>query len=114
MLVKLIRAVFVLPLVFLLSCGSPETSRQEASRPSDAYVGTWKRVSGKNKSLTIYEKDGGLFLQYQNGSTYPLKFESEGRYYSAHTPLGDVPLLLDKGIMTINNGYAFRYQRVSQ
>lgn len=96
--------------VWMLSCDTQGES-SKTNNPSGEYVGTWKRTKGE-KTLTIFEKNDGLFLKYPNGGTYPLKFETEGRYYYAVTPLGHVPLLLDKGILTINNGYEFNYKRV--
>jgi hypothetical protein len=105
-------AVYSLLFIFLLfSCGAPETSGQRALSLHKKYRGTWQRVSGKEKTLNIYEKEGGLFIKYPNGSTYPLKYENEGHYYYAVTPLGHVPLLLEGGILTINNGYPFTYRR---
>lgn len=113
MIVMLMRAVLVLGGVFwMLSCSSQGESSRCLQDTSVDYLGTWKRSKGE-KTLTIYAKDEGLFLKYKNGSTYPLKFESEGRYFYAVTPLGNVPLLLDKGILTINNGFEVKYQRVN-
>ncbi|HEV7347404.1 hypothetical protein [Telluribacter sp.] len=90
----------VLLVSVLLACETKEGPSQGNSLETE-YLGTWERIAKADRGLTIYEKGGGLFMQYRNGSTYPLKYEEEGSYYYAVTPVGNVPLLLDKGIIVV-------------
>jgi hypothetical protein len=53
-------------------------------------------------------------MRYSNGKTYPLKYELEGSYFYAVTPMGNVPLLFDQGVITINNGFKFKYQKAGE
>ena len=115
--------VILLILMTMVSCDSTESAEQDDENRTAEYVGTWERVpkegrpaTTENKvvTFTVSEKDGGLFMRYNNGTTYPLKYESEGSYYYAVTPMGNVPLLFDQGVITINNGFEFKYQKVGE
>lgn len=107
----------------LLSCNSNKTAEQGKDTQTVEYLGTWKRIPKEGRAttpdakvvtFTITEKDDGLFMRYNNGTTYPLKYEPEGSYYYAVTPMGSVPLIFDQGVITINNGFEFRYQKVGK
>lgn len=113
MVAKCIEVVIMVLIVsVLLACEVKKGSEIQGSNLVAEYLGTWERVPKADRRMTIYEKAGGLFMQYRNGSTYPLKYEEEGSYYYAVTPVGPVPLLLDKGIITINNGFTFKYKKI--
>ena len=114
-------SVIVLIMMALFSCNTKESAEQGEGIRNAEYLGTWKRVPKQGRpvspdakvvTFTISEKDGGLFMQYNNGTTYPLKYEAEGNYYYAVTPVGSVPLLFDQGVITINNGFEFKYQKI--
>ena len=107
----------------LVSCDSKNSTEQGDDNRTAEYLGTWKRIpregraattKAKAVTFTVTEKDGGLFMRYNNGTTYPLKYESEGSYYYAVTPMGSVPLLFNQGVITINNGFEFRYRKVGE
>ncbi len=113
----------LLILMTLSSCDSKEGAGQSDDSRTAEYLGIWKRVPKEGRpanadakvvTFTISEKDGGLFMRYNNGTTYPLKYEPEGRYYFAVTPMGNVPLLFDQGVITINNGFEFKYRKVGE
>ncbi|GHB86155.1 hypothetical protein GCM10007390_47010 [Persicitalea jodogahamensis] len=107
----------------LSSCDSKERAKQDDDNRTEEYMGTWKRIPKEGRpatadakivTFTVSEKDGGLFMRYNNGTTYPLKYESEGSYYFAVTPMGSVPLLFDQGVITINNGFEFKYRKIGE
>ncbi|MPR37407.1 hypothetical protein [Salmonirosea aquatica] len=115
-------SVMMLLMTALFSCNTKDSSEQGEGNGNTEYLGTWKRIpkqghpvppDAKVVTFTISEKDGGFFMQYNNGTTYPLKYEAEGNYYYAVTPKGSVPLLFDQGVITINNGFEFKYQKSS-
>lgn len=115
--------VILLILMTLVSCDSTKSAEQGNDNRAAEYVGMWERVPKEGRpattetkvvNFTITEKDGGLFMRYNNGTTYPLNYESEGSYYYAVTPMGNVPLLFDQGVITINNGFEFKYQKVGK
>ncbi|WP_373515001.1 hypothetical protein [Persicitalea sp.] len=107
----------------LVSCDSKNSAGQGGDNRTVEYLGTWERIPREGRpattetkvvTFTVTEKDGGLFMRYNNGTTYPLKYESEGSYYYAVTPMGSVPLLFNQGVITINNGFEFRYRKVGE
>jgi hypothetical protein len=113
----------LLILMMLSSCDSKERTKLGDDNRSAEYLGTWKRIpregrpataNAKVVTFTVSQSDGGFFMKYNNGTTYPLKYESEGRYYYAVTPMGNVPLLFDQGVITINNGFEFKYGKVGE
>ena len=119
---KYLIAILLLLLV-LPSCDSKERGKRGDDNRTAEYLGIWKRIPREGRpatadvkivTFTISEKEGGLFMRYNNCTTYPLKYELEGNYYFAVTPMGSVPLLFDKGVITINNGFEFKYQKVGE
>jgi|GEM_PF-5206723 len=116
-------SVILLVMMTLFSCDSKESAEQGEYNRTAEYLGTWKRIPKEGRpvspdakvvTFTISEKDGGLFMRYNNGTTYPLKYEAEGSFYYAVTPMGSVPLLFDQGVITINNGFEFKYQKIGE
>ncbi|WP_461100203.1 hypothetical protein [Telluribacter humicola] len=98
-------------LVLLFLTFSCERASTEEATTKAAYLGSWERVEKAEKGFTIYEQDRGVFLKYRNGETHPLQYEASGNYYYAVTPLGNRPLLLKDGKITIQNGFTFTYTK---
>lgn len=106
------RVVKVLVSLFVFISCKP-TSSDEAMLKI-AYLGSWERIGKAEKGFTIYEQDNGLFLRYRNGETHPLTYEASGNYFYAATALGHRPILLNDGIITIHNGFTFRYKKLNK
>lgn len=116
-------SVILLIMTTLFSCDSKDSEEQGEHSRTAEYLGTWERIPKEGRPVSpdakvvtfkISEKDGGLFMRYNNGTTYPLKYEAEGGYYNAVTPMGSVPLLFEQGVITINNGFEFRYRKIGE
>ena len=120
---KYLSVILLAMMTLLLSCDSKNSGEQSENDQPAEYIGTWERIPKEGRpttpdtkivTFTITEKDGGLFMRYNNGTTYPLKYESEGSYYYAVTPMGNVPLLYNQSVITINNGFEFKYRKMGE
>lgn len=76
----------------------------------ERYLGKWQ--SGKSK-ITVYEENDGVFIN-DGVRIFPVKFESEGKYFSFPGVGRTVNLLITNDTLTVSGAVTVKYTKVNE